>query len=179
MEHDPAAVPGPLRKPILAVVARHADAATWDQLHAAARSEKSPLLKNSLYDMLASVADKALARRALDLALSDEPGATNSAAMLSRVAQHHPDMAFDFALANIGKVNERVDASSRSRYFPRLASGSADPAMVGKVNAYAAANLAPTSRRDADTAVAAIKYRIKLRSERLPDIDAWLARNAD
>jgi aminopeptidase N len=177
MAHDPSAVPGPLRKVILEVVARQADAATWDALHAAALAEKSPMIKNNMYDMLASAQDNALAQRALDLALTDEPGATNSAAMVSHVARNHPDMAFDFAVAHLAKINERVDASSRSRYFPRLASGSADPAMIAKVKSYAGANLAPTSRRDADTAIADINYRIKLRSERLPDIDAWLARN--
>jgi aminopeptidase N len=75
----------------------------------------------------------------------------------------------------MGKVNERIDATSRSRYFPRLASGSADPAMIGKLSAYAGANLAPTSRRDADNAIGDIRYRIVLRSQRLPQIDAWLA----
>jgi aminopeptidase N len=177
MATDPAAVPGPLRKTVMAVVAHHADAATWDALHAAAQAEKSPMIKDHLYDLLASSEDKALAQRALKLALTDEPGVTNSAAMVARVAQNHPDMAFDFAIANIGKVNERVDATSRSRYFPRLASQSSDPAMIDKVNNYAGANLAPTSRRDADTAIAVIKDRIRVRNERMPEIDAWLAKN--
>jgi aminopeptidase N len=175
MATDHEAVPGALRKVILAVVAQHADAATWDKLHAAAVAEKTPLVKDHLYEMLASTEDQALAQRALDLALTDEPGATNSASMVARVAEQHPDMAFDYAIRHIDKINERVDTTSRSRYFPRLAHGSADPAMIGKLNAYAGANLAPTSRRDADTAIAAIRDRIKVRSERLPEIDAWLA----
>jgi aminopeptidase N len=175
MGSDPAAVPPELRKVVLAVVARNADAATWDKLHAAAVAEKTPLIKDNLYSMLASSLDKALAQRALDLALTDEPGATNSAGMLARVAGEHPDMAYDYAIKHMDKVNERVDATSRSRYFPRLAYGSSDPAMIDKLNAYAGANLAPTSRRDVDTAIAAIRDRIKVRNERLPEIDAWLA----
>ena len=177
--NDPAAVPGALRKTIMAVVAQHADATTWDELRAAALAEKTPLVKDQLYGLLASTGDKALAQRALELALTDEPGVTNSASMLSRVADRHPDMAFDFALGHMAKVNERVDATSRSRFFPRLASGSADPAMIGKLNAYAGANLAAGSRRDADTAIAGVTYRIKVRAERLPAIEAWLAKNAN
>jgi aminopeptidase N len=177
MGTDPAAVPGPLRKTIMAVVAQHADAATWDALHASAIAEKSPMIKDFLYHLLASADDKALAERALKLALTDEPGVTNSAAMVATVAHSHPDMAFDFAIANIDKINERVDTTSRSRYFPRLAYQSADPAMIEKVNTYAGANLAPTSRRDADTAIAQIKDRIRVRKERMPEIDAWLAKN--
>jgi aminopeptidase N len=174
---DPSAVPGALRKAILGVVARHADGATWDRLRAAANAEPTPLIKSQMYDVLASSADEALARRALALALTPEPGATNSAAMIARVAEAHPDLAFNYALQNIKQVNERIDATSRSRYFPRLASGSASPATIGLLNAYAKANLAQGSRRDADTAVAGINDRIMVRAERLPAIDAWLAAN--
>ena len=167
-----------IRRSVLGVVAGNADSATWDELHRAAATEKTPLVKDQYYDLLASVGDKALAQRALDLALSDEPGATNSAVMLHRVSLRYPDMAFDYALAHLPQVNERVDPTSRSRYFPQLATGSSDPAMIGKVNAYAGKFLAAGSRRDADTAVANIAYRIKVRRERLPVIDAWLAKNS-
>ena len=175
---DPNAVPGPLRKTVMGVVAQHADAATWDQLHAAARAEKSPLVRDQRYTLLATTEDRALAMRALQLALTDEPGLTLSASMISAVAMHYPDMAFDFAIANLAKINDRVDASSRSRYLARLASGSSDPAMVGKLSGYAEANLAPTSRRDVEAAIAAIKDRIQVNAARLPEIDAWLAKNS-
>jgi aminopeptidase N len=173
---DPAAMPAALRKTIVGIVAQHADAATWDALHRAAVSEKSPMIKDQLYDLLASSEDKTLAQRALELALTDEPGATNGAGMIGTVAERHPELAFDFAVAHMAQVNERVDATSRSRYFPRLAAGSADPAMVGKLNAYASKELAPSARRDAETAIANINTRIAIRKERLPAIDAWLAR---
>jgi aminopeptidase N len=177
MNSDPNAAPAALRKAITGVVAQHADAATWDQMHAAAKVEKTPLVRDRLYTLLASTDDRALAQRALQLALTDEPGLTNSAAMISAVAIRHPDMAFDFATANLAKINERVDASSRSRYLARLAYGSSDPAMIGKLNGYAQANLAPTSRGDVELAIAAIKDRIKVNGARLPEIDAWLAKN--
>ena len=114
-------MPGSLRKVILGVVARHADAATWDKLHAAALAEKTPLVKENLYLLLASAEDAGLARRALDLALTAEPGATTSAGMIARVADEHPDLAFDFALAHMAAVDDKVDAPSRSRYYASLA----------------------------------------------------------
>ena len=168
-------MPAPLRKAITAVVAKHADAATWDGLRRTAQEEKSPMIKDSMYALLAYSDDAALARRALDLAMTDEPGVTNSSAMLATVAGTHPEMAFDFALANIARVNERIDATSRSRYFPGLVNSSSEPATIDKLNAYASTNLAAGSRRDADTAAARIRYRIKVRQERLPAIDQWLA----
>ncbi len=179
MDKDPEAVPGQLRKTILAVVAQHADAATWDGLRARARAETTPLLKSNLYVLLAIARDKALAQRALDLALTDEPGLTSSASMIGAVAGRYPDLAFDFALANQDKMNQRIDATSRSRYYARLAYGSSDPAMVGKLNAYAGANLAASARGDVEASVAAIQDRIKVKEQRLPEIDAWLAKNAN
>jgi aminopeptidase N len=144
-------------------------------LHAAARSEKTPLIKDQLYALLSATADEALARRAMELALTDEPGSTNSPAMIAEVAELHPDLAFDFAMAHLDAINERVDVSSRSVYFPLLAGASHQPATIAKVEAYAQKHLAPTSRRSAETTVANIKARIKVRSERLHAIDEWLA----
>lgn len=167
-------LPAPIRRAALRVVAANADAATWDRLHAEAMAEKTPLIRQQLYDLLAMPRDEALAKRALALALTDEPGATTSAGMIAGVARYHPDLAFDFALANLESVNKLVDATSRSRYMPRLASGSADPAMIGKLKAYAEKYLTPDARRDSETAMADVAYRIKIRNERLPAIGAWL-----
>jgi aminopeptidase N len=177
MASDPAAVPGALRRTILAVVAEHADGATWDGMRRSAQRETSPMVKDTLYGLLASSDDRALAERALALALTDEPGATNGAAMIAAVSHRHPELAFDFALANIKAVNERVDATSRSRYVPGLAGGAATPAMADKVKAYADAHIAPEARRDAETVIVGINDRNKVRRERLPEIDAWLAQN--
>ncbi|WP_296948781.1 M1 family metallopeptidase [uncultured Massilia sp.] len=179
MDKDPQAVPGQLRKTILAVVAQHADAATWDALRARAQAETTPLLKSNLYALLGTARDKALAQRALDLALTDEPGLTSSASMIGAVAGRYPDMAFDFALAHQDQMNQRIDATSRSRYYARLAYGSSDPAMIGKLDAYAGANLAASARGDVEASIAAIQDRIKVKEQRLPDIDAWLAKNAN
>jgi aminopeptidase N len=171
---NPNAMPAELRKTILAVVARHADAATWDKLHAEAKAEQTPLVKDDYYSLLSMAEDETLAKRALQLALTDEPGATNSASMIAVVAYRHPQLAFDFALAHRAQVDKLVDSTSRSRYFPGLGSTSHDPAMIGKIEAYAQEHIAPTSRRAADTAVANIKYRLMVRKDRLPAVDAWL-----
>ncbi len=171
---DPAALPPELRTTLLGVVARHADAAMWDRLHASALAEKTPLIKDQLYALLSSGEDEAQARRALDLALTDEPGATNGAGMIATVSRLHPDLAFDFAVAHRAQVTQLVDTTSIARYYPRLADGSQDPAMIGKMRAFAEAHIAATSRRDADTTIADVAYRIRIREERLPAVDAWL-----
>ena len=171
---NPDAMPAALRKTILAVVASHADAATWDQLHASARTEKTPLVRDQLYALLSSARDPALAQRALELALTDEPGQTNSAGMIGTVAGQHPDLAFDFAVAHRGQVDAKVDTTSRSRYYPGLGSYSSDPKMIDKITAYADQHIADSSRRATETAIANIRYRMQVRDERLPAISTWL-----
>jgi aminopeptidase N len=171
---DPLATAGPLRTTILAVTARNADPAGWERLRAQARAERSPLVKAQLYRLLGSAADPALARRALDLALTDEPGATTSAGIVSSVAERHPDLAYDFAIRNREKVEGLVDISSRSRYLAGLAGKSSDPAMVGKLEDYAKRHLNPQSRGRVDAAIAAIRDRVRVRTTRLPDITKWL-----
>lgn len=172
---DPKALPAALRQSVYMIVAEHADAKTWDELHAQAKAEKTPMIKDRLYRLLAISDDKALAQRALDLALTSEPGATNSAGMISAVAWHFPDLAWDFAMTHRAEVLKMVDASAASQFFPRLASSSFDPAMIDKVKTYAA-GIPESARRPAETAIANIEYRMMIRKDRLPAVDAWLAK---
>ena len=171
---DPAAMPPDLRNTVLDIVAYNTDAATWDKLHAMARGEQSSMIRDQYYGLLARAKDKALAQRALDMALTDEPGATNGAGMISAVSWEHPDMAFDFAVAHREQVDKLVDTTSRARYYPGLGSGANDLAMVGKIRAFADKHIAPTSRRSAETAIAAIQTRLKLRALQQPQVEAWL-----
>jgi len=173
---DPSAIPGPLRKTILGVVAKHADAATWDAIHAQAAAEKTPLIRNQLYTLLAAAEDEGLAKKALELALTTEPGETLSSTMISKVASLHPDMTFDWAVANKDKVNSKVDSSSRTRFIPGLGQASSNPATAEKIKAYAAANLAEGSRKEADKAAASVLNRARIRQDRLPAITAWVAK---
>jgi aminopeptidase N len=175
---DKSALPAALRRPVLGVIASNADEATWNQLRAAAKAESSATTKDELYGLLGAARDQVLAQRALELAMTEEPDATTGAAMISQVAVRHPDLAFDFAMANLAKVEQKMEVWSRSRYFPRLGSYSADPAMVGKLQAYAKQHLSADATGDTRTAIASIEYRIKVRSKRLPQIDAWLAQHA-
>ena len=171
---DPAALPAELRRTVLGVVARGADAGTWDRLHAMARGEVSAMLRDQYYGLLASAADAALAQRALDLALTGEPGATNGAAMISGVSFEHPDLAFDFAVAHREQVDRLVDSTSRARYYPRLGAGSRRVETAAKIRAFAQRHLDPRSRREAETAAVGIETRARLREARLPHVNAWL-----
>ncbi|SKB70913.1 M1 family metallopeptidase [Luteibacter sp. 22Crub2.1] len=170
-------VPPELRKTILAVVATNADAATWDKLHEQAKAEKSPLVKDRLYGLLADPVDDALAQRALDLALTGEAGQTNSAALISGVSRRHPELAFDFAVAHKGAVDKLVDSTSATRFYPMLTAGSSDLALADRIKAFADKSIAASSRRDTDTAIAGVRYRNQVLTQRIPAVEAWLKKN--
>ena len=141
------------------------------------RAEKTPLVKEQLYSLLAAAEDETLARRALELALTTEPPATIRLDMISDIAGLHPDLAFDFAIAHFDKVNGLLDSFARSSFVPYLGRSSTDPAMVDKINKFAIAHIAPDSRRMADSSAATVADRVRVRRERIPAIDAWIAAN--
>jgi aminopeptidase N len=173
---DPDSLKGAVRRTVLGVVAASADAATWDQLHEKAKESKDITDRSRLYGELGSSHDPALADKALALALSGEPSPTEVPAIVSAVAGVYPDKAFDFAMANRAKLETFLEPTSRTTYFVRLAFGSRDPAMLEKLDRFAA-TVPPSNRGEVEKARAAIRYRLAVIRERLPEMDRWLAAN--
>lgn len=173
---DPAALDGPLRNVWMAIIAKNADQATWDRLRALAKGAKTDLEKSTLYALLGGAKDEKLVRQALDLALTDEPGKTTSAAIISQVGYEHPMLAVDYVLAHRAQYEGLIDVSARSQALARLGGGSADPAMATKLDAYSTQYLTPESRKVVDRAIAAINTRIETRTRLKPALTAWFAK---
>ena len=172
---DPTALDGPLRNTWLSIIAKNADQATWDRLRAMAKGAKSDLEKSSTYALLGGAKDDKLAQQALDLALTDEPGKTTSAAIISAVGYEHPMLAVDYVLAHRQQYEALIDVSARSQALARLGGGSADPAMAAKLDAYATQYLTPESRKVVDRAISSIKTRIETRGRLKAPLAAWFA----
>ncbi len=171
---DRDAIPGSLKETWLAIAARNATAQSWDALHSAARSTTGAVERSSLYELLGKSRDEALARRALELAITDEPGSTVSAGMITAVAAEYPAMALDFVLSNLQRVNELVDLSARSRFVGRLVSASSDPALVARLRGYAQANVKQSDRRPIEQAIGQIEWRAANEPRIKAEIVAWL-----
>ena len=174
LDKDPSALDGPLRTTWLGIIAYNADKPTWDKIRALAQKSESNTVKSTLYGLLGGTKDKALAKDALDLALTPEPGPTISAAIIGQVAGEHTEMAVDFALAHLDQVLNLVDVSSRSEYIAQLADGSDDPAMPAKLEAYAKQYLTPASRKTVDQAINTINTRIKTQPRIKAGVALWL-----
>lgn len=172
---DPAAVPAALRKTLLGVIAEHADESTWQLLHAQAIAEKSPVMRDFLFTILGSSKDTHLATRALEMALTDEPGMTTSASIIRAVSYRHPELAFDFTVTNLDAVLAKVDSTSYGRYVPGLLADSSNVAYADKLSKFAEQHIVVSARRDADAMAANIRLRADTRTTVLPAVDRWLA----
>ncbi|MDB5465776.1 MAG: aminopeptidase, partial [Phenylobacterium sp.] len=171
---DPQSLTGSIRSTVLDVVAAHANPTTWEQLHQLARASITPTDKSRLYRRLGASHDPALADRALALALSGEPVATDAPGIISAVANVYPEKAFDFALAHRAAIEAMLEPTSRTTFFTGLGGRSHDPAMARKLAAFA--RTAPASSRgEADKAIAAVRVRVDVATKRLPEVDRWLA----
>jgi aminopeptidase N len=173
---QPDSLRGTNRQTVLAIVAAHADAATWDQLHTLAQQATDITDKTRLYRYLGTSHDPALADRALALSLTKDPSPTDAPELITAVGGVFADKAYDFIIAHRAQVDPLIEPASRTSYFAGVADGSADPAMLTKLAAYAATVPAST-RGEVDKAVAEIRFRQAVTRERLPEADRWLAAN--
>jgi aminopeptidase N len=168
------AMPGSLKRTWLGIIAANADAATWERIHQMAKSASSATERQSLYSLLGSADDEALAKRALDLAVSDEPGKTVSAGMISSVANRHPELALDFVTTHWNDVSKFVDSTSQSRFVARIASGSHKAETISKLQSYADAHIAATSRKPIDQTINVIRVRLATEPRVRSQVGEWL-----
>ncbi len=176
LAQNAAALDGPQKFVWFGIVAKFADQATWNDLRQRANAATTSLEKQQLFALLGRAADSGLAQQALDLALTDEPGKTTSAAIVTTVAGNHDRLAVDFVLAHREQYEALIDVSARSGALADLGGGSADPAMADTLEAYAAQFLATDSRQTTDRAIAAIRERAASYARLKPQVAAWLAR---
>jgi len=178
LQSNPDAVPGGLKRTWLGIIATNADLATWERLHQMAKNASSATERQNLYSLLGSAEDEALAKRALDLALTDEPGKTVSAGVIGAVARRHPELALEFVMSHWDQVSRFVDATSQSRFVARLASASHKAETIDKLQAYANAHIAASSRKPIDQAVNVIKVRLATEPRIKSQVRAWLQSHA-
>ena len=175
LKTDPSSLAAEDRALALWVTARTADPALFNELRDKALASTDTLEKIELFALMGQAQDETLARQALDIAF--QPGTPKAAALtvMLAVADLHPDLAVDFALAHPGELRARLEPTAVVKFLPRLAAGSSDPDMAAKLERYAQAEIPATGRQRTDAAKARIALNRRLKTERAPEIDRWLA----
>jgi aminopeptidase N len=173
---DPASLAPDLRGPVLANVARYADDKTWNALHELGRKTTSIEDKQNYYDALACATDPELVNKTLAIALTDELPTSRALFLVSRVARDsgHPDLAWDFAKANMKALLAKVDAAGANRYAPSLFTFFSDSSRAAEIATYAKQNLAAASAPEVAKAVNEIEFRVEFKKRLTNQLTAWI-----
>jgi aminopeptidase N len=177
---DPDSLSGTAKESVLTSVAINADPATWDQLHSLARAATSTLDKQRYPFYLGYSRDPEVARRALDLALTDEIDITFRPGVLRAVAVYHPEMAFDFAVVHWDALGRMIeDPDRRASMISSLLGTSHETGAVDRLDAFAAAHVSPSLDKDIRKIASQVRDNARIRTDRLPEVDRWVAGQAE
>ncbi len=175
---DPASLAPDLRPPVLAVVGRYAHEETWNKLYELGLKTTSIEEKQNYYNALAGASEPKLVKKTLPIALTDELPTSRAIFLVSRVARQsdHPDMAWDFAKANMKALLAKTDALGAARYAPGLFTFFSENSRADELRAYAKANLLQTSAPEVAKAVDEIQFRSEFKRRVTPQLTAWIER---
>jgi aminopeptidase N len=176
----PASLPPDLRAPVLAVVGRYADEKTWNKLHELGLKTTSIEDQQNYYEALACATDPKLVKKTLAIALTDELPTSRAIFLVSRVGRDsgHPDIAWEFAKANMKTLLAKVDAAGANRYAPSLFSFFSDGSRANELRNYAAKSLAPASAPEVAKVVDEIQFRAEFRDRLTSQLPALIQSGA-
>lgn len=173
---DPASLAPDLRPAVLAVVGRYADEKTWEKLHELGLRTTSIEEKQNYYNALAEAIDPKLIKKTLPIALTDELPTSRAVFLVARVARDsgRPEIAWEFAAANMKGLLTKTDAAGTNRYVPGLFTFFTDNSRAGELKTYAKRNLPAASAPEVAKAVDEIQFRTEFRKRLTTQLNAWI-----
>jgi aminopeptidase N len=159
----------------LEIAAETADAAEFDFLLERARNAGDPLDKEQIYGALSGVADPALAKRLLAIALTNEVPAGSAAGLISGLAYHHPDLVWSEVAPHLAEPALGLARDEQWGVVEATARELSDPARIPEVQSYIDANVPEDARRPFTGAIAAIRGNQRITMRVLPALDRWIA----
>lgn len=173
---DPPSLAPDLRASIFSVVGHYADEATWNKLRELGLATTSIEEKQNYYDALAGARDPKLAPKTLQISLTDELPTSRAIFLVGKVARcgEHPDLAWEFAKANMKALLAKTDALAANSYAPSLFTFFSEVSRVAELQAYAKINLPATSAKEVAKAVDEIEFRAEFKDRLASQLTAWI-----
>jgi len=173
---NPASVAPDLRPSVFAVVGRYADEKTWTKLHELGLKTTSIEEKQNYYAALAEAIDPRLVKNTLPIALSDELPTSRATFLVPMVARDsgHPDIAWDFAKANMKALLAKTDAAGANRYAPSLFTFFSDDSRADELKRYAKNNLPPAGAPEVAKAVDEVQFRAEFKRRLEQQLSGWI-----
>jgi aminopeptidase N len=174
---DPASVSPDLRASIFSVVGQNADDATWDELHELGLKTTSIEEKQNYFDALATARDPKLAGKALQISLTDELPTSRALQVVGKVARYsgHPDLAWEFAKANMKALLAKTDALGANTFAPGLFVFFSEKSRADELKTYAKSNLPATSAKEVAKAVDEVEFRAEFKKRIAPRLNSWIS----
>jgi aminopeptidase N len=173
---NPASLAPDLRAPIFWVVGHHADEATWNKLHELGLKTTSIEEKQNYYDALAAARDPKLITKTLQISLTDELPTSRAIFLVGKVARQseHPEMAWEFAKANMKALLAKTDALGANSYAPSLFTFFSETSRVDELKSYAKANLPATSAKEVAKAIDEVEFRAEFKPRLASQLTDWI-----
>ena len=154
-----------IRAAVLHVTGRFADEATWDKIHERGLKTTSIEEKQNYYEALMATTDPKLAQRALQISLTDELPTSRALVVVSKVAREsgRPDLAWQFAKANMKKLLGKADALAANSYAPSLFTFFSEPERIAELRAYAKSDLPEAATKAVAKALDEISFRVEFK----------------
>jgi len=173
---NPASLAPDLRPPVLAVVGRYADEKIWTKLHELGLKTTSIEEKQNYYNALAEAVDPKLVKKTLPIALTDELPTSRAIFLVAGVARDsdHPDIAWEFAKANMKALLAKTDAVGVNRFAPSLFTFFPDDLRADELKSYAKDNLPSASAPEVAKAVDEIQFRAEFKKRLATQLRAWV-----
>lgn len=166
---NPVSLTPDLRPSVLAVVGRYTDDKTWSKLHELGLKTTSIEEKQNYYSALAESIDPKLVKKTLPIALTDELPTSRALFLVPLVAREsgHPDIAWEFAKANMKTLLAKTDAAGANRYAASLFTFFSEDSRADELKSYAKANFPPASAPEVAKVVDEIQFRAEFKKRLL------------
>ena len=166
-----------MRRPILMVAGRYADEATWKKLHQLGSATTNIGEKQDFYEALARTTNPDLIKRTLQIALTDELPTSRAIYLVAHVGRfsEHPELAWDFAKANMLALLAKVDALGAQNYVPSLFVFFSDTARIQELKDYDKANSGKLNEKEVAKAIDEIEVNAELRKRLGSELSALAA----
>src|SRR5438552_10286922 len=173
---NPASLAPDLRPSVLAAVGHYADEKTWNKLHELGLKTTSIEEKQNYYSALSEAIDPKLVKKTLPIALTDELPTSRAVFLVPAIAREsgHPDIAWEFAKANMKTLLDKTDAAGANRYAPSLFSFFSEDFRTDELKSYAKANLPPASVPDVAKVVDEVQFRAEFKKRLALQLNTWI-----